>query len=200
MNEQIHTYTIDSSHSSDAQPWTYAIDLVRAIRQRSVDSTTAIGVAGYPEVHRQSPSRADDLQRLKEKVDAGANFIITNTFFLYDSLVEFIRSCRSIGITVPIIPGIFVPYSYEQLQNMCRICKVVVPRNQMEMYERYKDDSQRFVAYAIENTVNLLTQLFAFTDDPIYGVHFFTLNKYDHIVEIVRRCDFANINEMINIK
>lgn len=60
------------------------------------------------------------------------------------------------------------------------------------MYERYKDDSQRFIAYTIENTVNLLAQLFAFEDEPIIGVHFFTFNQYDHIVEVVKRCDFAN--------
>lgn len=181
----------DSSHSSDKQPWTYAIDLVKAIRERSSDSTT-IAVAGYPEVHRQAPSRADDLQRLKEKVDAGANFIITNTAFSFESITAFIRSCRAIGITVPIVVGLFVQYSFQQLNTMCRICKVVMPRDQMVMYERYKDDSQRFIAYAIENTVNLLAQLFAFEDEPIYGVHFFTLNKYDVVVEVVKRCDFAN--------
>lgn len=183
-------YKTDSSDSSDSQPWTHAIDLVRAIRQHSTDRK--IGVAGYPEVHREAPSRADDLQRLKEKVDAGANFIITNTSFSFETLVTFIRSCRAIGITVPIIPGIFVPHSYDQLQNICRICKVVMPNDQMDMYARYKDDGQRFITYAIENTVNLVTQLFAFDEHPIYGVQFFTLNKYDHIVEVVKRCDFAN--------
>lgn len=168
----------------------HAIDLVRAIRKISSDAT--VGVAGYPEVHRLAKSRDDDLQFLKAKVDAGANFIITNTCFIFEHLADFVRSCRAIGITVPIIPGIYVPSSYAELHKMVNISKVPVPPEQMEVYERYKDDSQRFITYAIENAVNLLTQLFTFQEHPIYGVQFFTLNKYEHIFEVVRKSDFAN--------
>lgn len=164
---------------------------MRAIRELSGTDAT-VGVAGYPEIHRMSKNRDDDLQRLKEKVDAGANFIITNTCFSFDHIAQFIRSCRSIGITVPIIPGIYVPASYAELHKMCNISRVAVPHEQMEMYERHKNDSQRFITYAIENAVNLLTQLFTFDEYPIYGVQFFTLNKYEHIFEVVRKCDFAN--------
>lgn len=149
-------------------------------------------MAGYPEVHHLAKCRSDDLNRLKDKVEAGAKFIITNTCFSFEHLIAFIRSCRAIGITVPIIPGIYVPASYESLHKMCNICKVFVPAEQMKTFERYKNDSQRFITYAIENAVNLLTQLFAFDEYTIYGVHFFTLNKYEHIVEVVERCDFAN--------
>lgn len=162
--------------------------MIRAIREIDADAT--IGVAGYPEVHRHSKNRTDDLQRLKEKVDAGAKFIITNTCFSFEHLAQFIRSCRSIGITVPIIPGIYVPSSYAELHKMLNISKVSVPNNQMEMYERYKEDSQCFRTYAIENAVNLLKQLFEFTEHRFYGIQFFTLNKYEHIFEVVDKCDF----------
>lgn len=184
-------YLKKDSSLPNEQPWTYAIDLVRAIREITTDAT--VGVAGYPEVHRLAKSRADDLQRLKEKVDAGANFIITNTCFSFEHLTEFIRSCRAIGITATIIPGIYVPSSYAELHKMCDISKVAVPHDQMMMYERYKNDSQRFLTYAIDNAVRLLTQLFTFEEHPIYGVQFFTLNKYEHIFEVVRKCDdFVN--------
>lgn len=176
-------FVADSSHSSDSQTWTYAIDLVKAIREIRVDAT--IGVAGYVEVHHLAKSRAEDLQRLKEKVDAGASFIITNFCFSFEHLVEFIRSSRAIGITVPIIPGIFVPTSYGALKKMCNICQVNVP----EIFEQHKTDDEHFRAYAIENAVKLLTQLFTFDEYPIYGVHFFTLNKYDHIVDVVEKCN-----------
>lgn len=181
---------IDLSLPNDSQPWTYAIDLVRAIRQSSADAT--IGVAGYPEMHEQASSHSDDLQRLKAKVDAGANFIITNTCFSFEHLAQFIRSCRAAGIAVPIIAGIYVPSSYQELDKMCRICKVVVPRDQLAMYERFKADSERFITYAIANAVNLLTQIFTFEEHRIYGVHFFTLNKYEHLAGVIRQCDFAN--------
>lgn len=163
---------------------------MKAIREISAEAT--VGVAAYPEVHRLAKSRQDDFQWLKEKVNAGANFIVTNTCFSYEMLVEFIRSCRTIGITVPIIPGIYVPTSYDELNKMCNICNVSVPHDQMIMYDRYKQDSKRFITYAIENTVNLLNKLFAIEDYPIYGVQFFTLNKYEHIFEVVKKCDFAN--------
>lgn len=74
--------------------------MIKAIRETCAD--VAIGVAGDVEVHHLAQSRAEDLRRLKEKVDAGANFIITNVCFSFEHLVEFIRSIRAIGITVPV--------------------------------------------------------------------------------------------------
>lgn len=178
---------IDFSHASSVQNWTHAIDLVKAIR--SIRADGAIGVAGYAEVHRLAKSRNDDLQWLKAKVDAGANFVITNMCFSFEHLIGFIRSCRAVGISVPIIPGIFVPTSYDALQKMCNICHVDVPSDQLELFEQYKTNDAHFRAYAIENAVRLLTQLFTFDEFPIYGVQFFTLNKYDHILAVVEKCN-----------
>ena len=62
---------------------------------------------GYPTGHPEAQSYADDLQHLKEKVDAGADFIITQLFFRADTFLKFLRDCRAIGITVPILPGVF---------------------------------------------------------------------------------------------
>lgn len=160
---------------------------MKVIRETRTDA--AIGVAGYAEVHHLAKSRSDDLQRLKEKVDAGANFIITNVCFSIEHLMEFIQSSRAIGITVPIIPGIFVPTSYDSLNKMCNICQVEVPSNQLKIYQQYKNDDKHFQAYAIENAVEFLTQLFTFDEYPIHGVQFFTLNKYDHIVAVVEKCN-----------
>lgn len=175
---------------SSSQPWKHAIDLVKSIRRKSVDAT--IAVAGYPEVHPTAVNREEDLEHLKEKVDAGANFIITNTCFVIDQLAEFIKSCRSIGITVPIIPGVYVPTTFTELNQMCNICKVTVPTDQMEQYRRYQNDNEQFSAYAIENAVNLLTQIFAFDFEKVNGCHFFTLNKYENVLEVIKRCDFVN--------
>lgn len=161
--------------------------MVKAIRK--IRPNVSIGVAGYVEVHRLAKSRAEDLQRLKEKVDAGANFIITNVCFSFEDLIKFIRSARAIGISdVPIIPGIFIPDSFDGLQKMCKICQVKVPSDRMEIFERYKQDNEQFQVFAIENAVQLLTQLFTFDEHPIYGVQFFTSNKYDHIVEVIEKC------------
>lgn len=172
------------------QPWKYAIDLVKAIRKRKCDAT--IGVAGYPEVHRTAIDANEDLKNLKAKVDAGANFIITNTSFNINQLAEFIKSCRSIGITVPIIPGIYVPTSFAEMNQMCNICNVIIPPKQMEIFQRYQQNNEFFAEFAIENATKFIRQIFEFDFERIPGVHFFTLNKYEHIVRVVQKCDFEN--------
>lgn len=194
-NEQISTlffvfyYFITDLETAD-QPWKYAIDLVKAIRQIKCDAT--ICVAGYPEVHRTATSINEDLKNLKAKVDAGANFIITNTCFNINQLAEFIKLCRHIGITVPIIPGIYVPTSFDEMTQMCKICNVIIPANQMEIFQRYQHDNELFAKFAIENATKFITQIFQFDFERMPGVHFFTLNKYEHIVKVVQKCDFVN--------
>lgn len=164
--------------------------MVKTIRQIKCDAT--IAVAGYPEVHRTAISANDDLKNLKAKVDAGANFIITNTCFNINQLTEFIISCRSIGISVPIVPGIYVPTSFAEMTQMRKICNFIIPTNQMEMFQRYQHDKELFAEFAIENATKFITQIFEFDFERIPGVHFFTLNKYEHIVKVVQKCDFRN--------
>lgn len=84
----------------------YSGDLVRLIRQEFGDYF-GICVAGYPRGHPDCSSYEDDLRYLKEKIDAGADFIITQLFFSAGDFLEFVRDCRKIGITCPILPGIF---------------------------------------------------------------------------------------------
>lgn len=163
--------------------------MIKAIHRLKDDAT--IFVAGYPEVHPKAINRADDLNQLKAKVDAGANFILTNTCFSYDQIIEFIKSCRSIGIIVPIIPGIYVPSSFIELTHMCNICHATIPIDQMEIFQRYQGDNEQFNAYAIENATNLIKKLFEFDFEHIHGIHFYTLNKYDNIIEVIQKCNFG---------
>lgn len=174
----------------DQQPWMYAIDLVQAIRRLKPDAT--IAVAGYPEVHSDAIDRDTDLNYLKKKIDAGADFVITNLCFSSDKIINFIKECRSIGITVPIIPGIYIPNSYVSLVQMCRICNVSVPDEQLKNYRKLKNDVEQFKQYAKENGEQLLTQLFECESEKIYGVHIYTLNKYDNINDILAKHQFEN--------
>lgn len=162
--------------------------MVRAIKK--LNANISIAVAGYPEIHSEAVDRASDLKFLKEKVDAGASSIVTNICFSYPALADFIRSCREIGITVPIIPGIFVPSSYPTLAQMCRICKVKVPDDQLAVYRSYKNQESEFREYAVKNAVKLIDQLINNEFEPTYGIHFFTLNKYENVYEVLKRLNF----------
>lgn len=91
----------------------YAVDLVKFIRKTYGDFF-CIGVAGYPEVHLQAPSPSVDIQHLKEKVDAGADFIITQLFYENSIYYKWVADCRSAGIDCLIIPGIMPILGYDR--------------------------------------------------------------------------------------
>lgn len=134
-----------------------------------------------------------DMEYLREKVDAGADFIITQTCFSSAKILLFIRNCRQMGITAVIVPGIFVPPTYSSLLAMCRLCKIRVPSEQFAIYKMLKDDSKAFQDYAVQSTVQLLNDLFRNDGDDdvaVLGVHFFTLNNFDMIHRVTRHFDF----------
>lgn len=108
----------------------HAIDLVKYIRKHYGD-TFCIGVAGYPEGHIDCPDKNQDMQYLKEKVDAGADFILTQLFYDVDACVTWMQKCRSHGIQVPIVPGIMPIPTYQSFRRMINLCNVKVPDNVM---------------------------------------------------------------------
>lgn len=131
-----------------------------------------------------------DLNYLKEKVEAGADFIITQICFSATKILQFIAKCRDAGIKVPIIPGIFIPSTYNALLSMCQMCKIKNPEEQYQMYHTLKDQSKAFQDYAVENTVKLLNDLFLNGDDTVTGVHFFTLNNFELVKRVASNFDF----------
>jgi len=94
----------------------YASDLVKFIREKYGDYF-CIGVAAYPEVHLQAKSRVDDIMYLKQKVDNGADFIITQLFYDNDLFYEWVKDCREAGITCQIIPGVMPILGYERFHK-----------------------------------------------------------------------------------
>ncbi|MEX0747356.1 MAG: methylenetetrahydrofolate reductase [NAD(P)H] [Rhodothermales bacterium] len=117
---------------------THAVDLVRQITAMNggkyvedlIDAQPTefcIGVAGYPEKHFEAPNRTWDILNLKRKVDAGAHYVVTQMFFDNDAYFEFVESCRAVGITVPIIPGLKILTSKKHLQLLPGSFYVNVP-------------------------------------------------------------------------
>ncbi|HYF27964.1 MAG TPA: methylenetetrahydrofolate reductase [NAD(P)H] [Baekduia sp.] len=134
----------------------------------------AIGAACFPETHLDAVSPEADLAYLREKVDAGARFLITQLFFdnaVYD---DFVLRARDAGIDVPIIPGILPITGYAQLARITSMCGATVPEHVLGELEARKDDAEAVaefgVAYATMQCADLL-------EKGAPGIHFYTLNR-----------------------
>lgn len=167
----------------------YAVDLVKFIRE-VYDDYFVICVAGYPHGHPDSVSYDDDLIHLKEKVDAGADFIITQLFFNANVFIKFVQDCRNIGIKCPIIPGILPIQSYDSLRHICKLSKLDIPIEIVQEMEKIKGNDDAIRDYGIESAVKLCKELFA--SGIVHGLHFYTLNREVAVTEILHRLDLWN--------
>lgn len=152
--------------------FSHAIDLVRYIRQQYGDYF-GIAVAGYCEGHVDNPDKDDDLYRLKEKVDAGADFIITQVFYDVDIFLKWVKKCRAIGISCPIIPGLLPIQNYSGFNRIITLSKTIVPQFVLEELEPIKDDDAAVKEYGIRLAVDMIRKMFA---DGIKCYHFYTMN------------------------
>ncbi|CAO3600072.1 unnamed protein product [Absidia cylindrospora] len=149
-----------------------AIDLVKYIRLKYGDYF-GIAVAGHPEGHIDNPSKEDDLNHLKAKVDAGADLIVTQLFYDVDMFLEFVKKCRNIGITCPILPGVFPIQNYQGLKRVISFNDNYVPEHIWNDLEPIKDDDAAVKEYGIQLTIKFIEKMLA---AGIKGVHFYTFN------------------------
>lgn len=144
----------ESSFEPEPNGHSYAIDLLKQVKNMNDgiyidDSLTntsktkfCIGVAGYPEKHFEAPNFDLDLRYLKAKVDAGADYIVTQMFFDNQKFFEFVRRCRDIGINVPIIPGLKPIYSKRQLSLLPKVFHIDLPNDLTHAILDTKTDKQ----------------------------------------------------------
>ncbi len=180
-------YLKDPPNGIDWNPqaeFNFATDMVKFIKEQ-YDDYFVICVAAYPNGHPDAISYEEDLVHLKEKCDAGADFIITQLFFKAETFVKFYNDCRRIGINVPIIPGILVIQSYDSLRHICKLSKLEVPENIVNALAEIKDNDEAIRKFGIETSVALCRDLIQ--SGVVFGLHFYTMNREVAITEVLRQ-------------
>lgn len=151
----------------------YANELVEFIRAETGD-WFHIEVAAYPEYHPQAKSPRDDLLAFKRKVDAGANSAITQYFYNFDAYAHFVDACQTLGVNIPIVPGIMPIASYSSLARFSDNCGAEIPRWIRKKLESYGDDTASIRAFGLDVVGELCEKLLA---NGAPGLHFYTLNQ-----------------------
>jgi methylenetetrahydrofolate reductase (NADPH) len=147
-----------------------------------IPTNFCIGVAGYPEKHVEAPNMITDLAHLKDKVDAGASYIVTQMFFDNRKFFKFEKACREAGITVPIIPGLKPISVKSQMSVLPKTFAIDLPEDLVLEVEKCTDNQQVRqvgVEWAIQQSKELIK----------FGVpvlHFYSMGKSDNIRKIVK--------------
>jgi methylenetetrahydrofolate reductase (NADPH) len=147
---------------------------IELVREALAYGCFSIAVAGFPEVHPRSKNREEDLRYLKEKVDAGADAIITQLFFDNDHFFRFADDLRRLGVKVPIVPGMLPILSTAQVRRFTALCGAKIPAHLEERLARVDGDDEAGVELGIEYATG---QCRALLDAGVPGIHFYSLNK-----------------------
>ena len=156
-----------------ADGFTYASELTRFLRERH-GATFCLGGACYPEGHVEAHNRDEDLQNLRQKVAAGAEFLVTQLFFDNAFYFDFVERCRRAGIHVPIVPGLMPLTNYDQVERFTRLCGATIPRRLQLEVEKRRDEPDAIVQLGIAHAT---VQAMELLDRGVPGIHFYTLNR-----------------------
>lgn len=147
-----------------------------------------IAVAGYPEKHIEAPDFETDLRNLKRKVDLGADVVITQLFYDNRYFYEFVERCRVIGITKPIVPGLLPILNVQQIKRITGMCGAGIPKELHRQLVEAGQDQEKVHQIGIQHTVAQAVDLLK---HGVVGIHFYVLNQYFHIAEIMERIGSA---------
>ncbi|MGD0338587.1 MAG: methylenetetrahydrofolate reductase [NAD(P)H] [Bacteroidota bacterium] len=156
----------------------HANELIEFVRKHC---DFCIGAAAYVDKHPEATSLETDIKNLKTKVDAGADFLITQLFFINEHYFQFIKLARESGINCRIIPGIIPITTYRQIERFTKMSAAKIPAELVVKLEEYKNDPEKIHAIGVEYTINQCRELLKWGAP---GLHFFTLNKSRAAVEI----------------
>jgi len=170
----------------DPRPYRHASQLVRELVS---DSDFCVGGACYPEGHVESRSHSEDIDHLKEKVDSGCSFLVTQMFFDNSALYSFLYRMQAKGVHVPVVAGVMPVTNAGQIARIISLSGATIPNRFRMILDKFGDDPaamrQAGIAYATEQIVDLIA-------NGVRGVHVYTMNKPDIAVRIS-----ANLSDIL---
>ncbi len=167
----------------------YSYQLVRFIKEMG---GFCIGTAGFPEGHVAcKEGREVDWDRLKAKIDCGADFVLTQLFFDNADFFRFRDHLAKRGVTVPIFPGIIPILSASQIKRFTALCGAQLPAPLLESLEKYVDNDEACVEFGIEYAARQCAELLS---HGVPGLHFYTLNKARSTAQVIRNLGLAGAN------
>lgn len=158
----------------DKSNWAYkhAVELVHEIKE--LDSDICIGGACYPEIHPESVDRKTDILYLKEKVDAGCDFLTTQMFFDNNLLYSFLYKIREAGITVPVVPGIMPITNVNQIKRSLQLSSAHIPQRFMSLVDMFGSNPKSMLECGIIYATDQIIDLYA---NGITNVHVYSMNN-----------------------
>ena len=174
---------------ADRASWDYkhAVELVTELK--AADKDFCIGGACYPEIHPESVNQSEDIKHLKEKVEAGCDFLTTQMFFDNNLLYNFLYKIREAGITVPIIPGIMPITNANQVKRAIKLSGSFMPQRFKSLVDKFGCDPAAMKQAGIAYVTDQIIDLYA---NGINKVHVYSMNKPD-VAEKIQ----ANLSDMI---
>jgi methylenetetrahydrofolate reductase (NADPH) len=129
---------------------------------------------------------------LKRKVESGVDVILTQVVFSADKFIEFVNRCRKIGISsdIPIIPGLYIPHNFDELNLMLKITKVSMDSTAYEKFRSLKDDCEGFKDFSLSFMTKMIHDIQENSQEFIKGFHFFTLNNFEMVQRLINVIDF----------
>lgn len=168
--------------NSNKDSWHYkhAIDLIKEIKEIAPD--LCVGGACYPEIHPESANQDEDIKFLKEKVDAGCDFLTTQMFFDNNLLYNFLYKIREAGITVPVMPGIMPITNANQLERAIKLSGSFIPQRFKSLVDKFGTSPEAMKQAGIIYATDQIIDLFA---NGIKNVHVYSMNNPDVAAKIL---------------
>lgn len=185
---------LDGSESTGV--FRYAKDLIKHIKSKYGDHF-CIGIAAYPEGHPEEHDISKTINYLKEKQDAGGDFIMTQMFYDVDIFIEWCKKCRASGITIPIIPGIMPISTYASFLRRAQWCEIHVPDHFLKRLEPIKEDDSKVREEGVKLVAEMCRKLLE--SGYINHLHFYTMNLEKSTVMLLKQLGLVSKQQVVGM-